>query len=35
MVRQNPNTFARHGVFELDGMAEAIAAKLRDPKAMA
>lgn len=32
MVRQNLNTFARHGVFELDGMAEAVAAKLRDPK---
>jgi 60 kDa SS-A/Ro ribonucleoprotein len=35
MVRQNPNTFVRHGVFEIDAMAEAIAAKLRDPKAMA
>jgi 60 kDa SS-A/Ro ribonucleoprotein len=35
MVRQNLNTFARHGVFKLDGMAEVIAAKLRDPKAMA
>jgi 60 kDa SS-A/Ro ribonucleoprotein len=35
MVRQNLNTFARHGVFELDGMAEVIAAKLRDPKAVA
>ncbi|TWO64914.1 RNA-binding protein [Caenimonas sedimenti] len=35
MVRQNLNTFARHGVFALDGMAEAIAAKLRDPKAVA
>jgi 60 kDa SS-A/Ro ribonucleoprotein len=35
MVRQNLNTFARHGVFELEGMAEAIAAKLRDPKAVA
>jgi 60 kDa SS-A/Ro ribonucleoprotein len=34
MVRQNLNTFARHGVFEIDGMAEAIAAKLRDPKAV-
>ena len=31
MVRQNLNTFARHGVFELPGMTEAIAAKLRDP----
>jgi 60 kDa SS-A/Ro ribonucleoprotein len=35
MVRQNLNTFARHGVFALDGMAEAIAAKLRDPQAVA
>jgi 60 kDa SS-A/Ro ribonucleoprotein len=35
MVRQNLNTFARHGVFELDGMADEIAAKLRDPKAIA
>ena len=35
MVRQNLNTFARHGVFELEGMTEAIAAKLRDPKAVA
>ena len=35
MVRQNLNTFARHGVFELEGMAEAVAAKLRDPKAVA
>jgi len=35
MVRQNLNTFARNGVFELQGMAEAIAAKLRDPKAVA
>ena len=35
MLRQNLNTFARHGVFEIDGMAEVIAAKLRDPKAVA
>jgi 60 kDa SS-A/Ro ribonucleoprotein len=35
MVRQNLNTFARHGVFELPGMAKAIAAKLRDPQAVA
>ncbi len=35
MVRQNLNTFARHGVFELDGMADVIAAKLRDPQAVA
>lgn len=34
MVRQNLNTFARHGVFALDGMADVIAAKLRDPKAV-
>jgi 60 kDa SS-A/Ro ribonucleoprotein len=34
MVRQNLNTFARHGVFALDGMADAVAAKLRDPKAV-
>ena len=35
MVRQNLNTFARHGVFEVEGVAEVIAAKLRDPKAVA
>ena len=35
MVRQNLNTFARHGVFEVPGMVEAIAAKLRDPMAVA
>jgi 60 kDa SS-A/Ro ribonucleoprotein len=35
MVRQNLNTFARHGVFEQEGMAEVIAAKLRDPQAVA
>lgn len=35
MVRQNLNTFARHGVFGVDGMAEVIAAKLRDPQAVA
>jgi 60 kDa SS-A/Ro ribonucleoprotein len=35
MVRQNLNTFARQGVFGVEGMAEAIAAKLRDPKAVA
>ena len=35
MARQNLNTFARHGVFEQGGMAEAIADKLRDPKAVA
>ena len=35
MVRQNLNTFARHGVFEVDGVADEIAAKLRDAKAIA
>jgi 60 kDa SS-A/Ro ribonucleoprotein len=35
MVRQNLNTFARHGVFKLPGLAEAVAAKLRDPQAVA
>lgn len=35
MVRQNLNTFARHGVFAIDGVAEDIAAKLRDPHAVA
>ncbi|WP_432727699.1 vWA domain-containing protein [Variovorax sp. W6] len=34
MVRQNLNTFARHGVFALPGLAEAVAAKLRDPQAV-
>lgn len=34
MVRQNLNTLARHGVFELPGMSEAIAAKLRDAQAV-
>ena len=35
MVRQNLNTFVRHGVLEVPGMVEAIAAKLRDPQAVA
>ena len=35
MVRQNLNTFARHGVFALDGVADEIADKLRDPRAVA
>ncbi|MDQ0038166.1 60 kDa SS-A/Ro ribonucleoprotein [Variovorax boronicumulans] len=35
MVRQNLNTFARHGVFELPGLADAVAAKLRDAQAVA
>ena len=35
MVRQNLNTFARHGVFELPGLAEAVAAKLGAAQAVA
>lgn len=35
MVRQNLNTFARHGAFAVDGVADAVAAKLRDPQAIA
>ncbi len=35
MTRMNLNTFARHGVFEVDGMAELIAARLRDERAIA
>jgi 60 kDa SS-A/Ro ribonucleoprotein len=34
MVRMNLNTFARKGVFEIDGMAEIVAAKLRDRDAI-
>jgi 60 kDa SS-A/Ro ribonucleoprotein len=34
MTRMNLNTFARHGVFERQGMAELIAARLRDTKAI-
>lgn len=34
MVRQNLNTFARHGVFALPGLAEAVAAKLADAQAV-
>jgi 60 kDa SS-A/Ro ribonucleoprotein len=34
MVRMNLNTFVRHGVFEIDGMAQVIADKLRDPAAI-
>jgi len=30
-TRMNLNTFARHGVFEADGLADVIAARLRDP----
>ena len=35
MVRMNLNTFARHGVYQLPGMTEAIAQKLRDANAIA
>jgi 60 kDa SS-A/Ro ribonucleoprotein len=35
MVRQNLNTFARHGVFAIDGMADLVAQRLRDPAAVA
>ncbi len=34
MLRMNLQTFARHGVYEVDGMAEAIAARLADPEAV-
>lgn len=34
MVRMNLNTFARHGVFEIEGMAKVVADKLRDPVAI-
>ncbi|MCB1051420.1 MAG: TROVE domain-containing protein [Acidobacteria bacterium] len=34
MTRMNLNTFARHGVFEVPGMAELIAQRLADPKAV-
>ena len=35
MVRQNLNTFARHGVFGVEGLNAVVAAKLRDPQAVA
>jgi len=35
MTRMNLNTFARHGVFGQPGMAELIADRLRDPRAIA
>ncbi|WP_293861355.1 RNA-binding protein [uncultured Alsobacter sp.] len=31
MLRQNLNTFARHGVFEVEGFAEQLASRLADP----
>jgi len=34
MVRMNLNTFARHGVFEIPGMAERVAGKLRNREAI-
>lgn len=34
MVRQNLNTFARNGVFEVEGMAERLAARIADPEAV-
>jgi 60 kDa SS-A/Ro ribonucleoprotein len=34
MVRMNLNTFTRHGVFDLNGMDQQIAAKLKDAKAI-
>ncbi|HEY8973922.1 MAG TPA: RNA-binding protein [Burkholderiaceae bacterium] len=35
MVRQNLNTFARHGVFQRRRMVQLVAARLRDPAAIA
>lgn len=35
MTRMNLNTFARHGVFEVDGMASLIAARLRNAELVA
>ena len=35
MLRQNLNTFARHGAFEVPGTTQAVAAALRDPQAIA
>jgi 60 kDa SS-A/Ro ribonucleoprotein len=34
MLRMNLNTFVRHGVFEIDGMAGIVARKLRDAEAI-
>jgi len=34
MLRMNLNTFVRHGVFEIEGLAEIVARKLRDPVAI-
>jgi len=35
MVRQNLNTFARHGVFDIADMADVVATRLRDAQAVA
>ena len=35
MLRMNLNTFARHGVYEVEGLADKIAARLRDRDAIA
>ena len=35
MVRQNLNTFVRHGVFEVPGLVDVVAARLRDRDAIA
>jgi 60 kDa SS-A/Ro ribonucleoprotein len=35
MTRMNLNTFARHGVFEVDGMADLVASRLASPEAVA
>lgn len=35
MTRMNLNTFQRHGVFEVEGLAEIVAARLRDPEQIA
>ncbi|MCB9594320.1 MAG: TROVE domain-containing protein [Sandaracinaceae bacterium] len=32
MTRMNLNTFARHGVFEVEGLGDLVAERLRDPK---
>ncbi len=34
MLRMNLNTFVRHGVFEVEGVADIVARKLRDPAAI-
>lgn len=34
MLRMNLNTFGRHGVYEIDGMAQLIASRMGDPEAI-